>query len=172
MRCSFWLWLCGSAAALSPLNVLVISFGQHPCPPAHPAYRQTDRETDTHTHKHIAKLISWVTGYNHPRARAKPSQGNRKQTERERERTEKTWPKIDYGQNGQKTPEGSKCKRERTPRWEDGNADQATIIKILLVGHCMGRRVARPESAPESSFQLPALSLSSCLHFVSVYLPN
>lgn len=80
MRCSFWLWLwlCGSAAALSPLNVLVISFGQHPS--AH-----------THTHTHIAKLISWVTGYNHPRERGPSKPANRKQ------RTEKTWPKIDYG---------------------------------------------------------------------------
>lgn len=87
-------------------------------PPAHPAYRQTERLT--HTHKHIAKLISWVTGYNHPRARAKPSQGNRKQTEREREQ-KKPGQKLIMARTARKRLRGQSVReRENTEvgRWE------------------------------------------------------
>lgn len=80
MRCSFWLWLwlCGSAAALSPLNVLVISFGQHPSAHTH---------TQTHCKTHF--MGHRVQSSERERGPSKPA--NRKQ------RTEKTWPKIDYG---------------------------------------------------------------------------
>lgn len=139
-------------------------------PPAHPAYRQTDRETDTHTQTHCkTHFMGHRVQSSESEGQAKPRQ---QKTDREREQ-KKPGQKLIMARTARKRLRGQSVReRERTPRWEDGNADQKTIIKILLVGHCMGRRVARPESAPESSFQLPALSLSSCLHFVSVYLPN
>jgi len=126
-----------AAAAFSPLNVLVISFDQHPLLSPHTPL--------THTHAHIAKLISRVTGYNHLRGHQASNKPSNRPTEIE---TEKTWPKLIMA--AAETPEGRSRRQTR-----------ATIIKILLVG---------PYNATPN--QNPALSLSSCLHFVSVYLPN
>lgn len=79
------------------------------------------------------------------RAKQASKPANRKQ------RTEKTWPKIDYG-NGW-SARGSKWKRTWTWQWM-WQADQATIIKILLVGPC--------NAASQTRIQLSASSSELC----------
>lgn len=118
MRCSFWLWLCGSAAALSPLNVLVISFGQHPCPPAHPAYRQTDRETDTHTQTHCkTHFMGHRVQSSESEGQAKPRQ---QKTDREREQ-KKPGQKLIMARTARKRLRGQSVRERENAevgRWE------------------------------------------------------
>lgn len=120
--------------------MLVISFGQHP---------------SAHTHTHIAKLISWVTGYNHPRERSKQA------GKQEAENRKKPGQKLIMATA--EAPEGQSGRVEADQDMEVNVAGRPSNYHQNPISWPMQCRV--PDPNPAFSFQLPASS------FVLVQLP-